>query len=87
MMAMAIESGLDPDLWGYERAFELFVQLLELRYKREHSGICKKIAAELVEESNNTDSRYIRHVLRGQASKLKYASRLIDKKSPPSKGG
>jgi hypothetical protein len=29
--AMAIEAGLDPDLWGYERAFEQFVGFVELK--------------------------------------------------------
>ena len=80
--AMATEAGLDTDLWGYERAFEQFVELLEFRYKKEHAGICKKIAAKVVEESNACDSPYTRTVLRAQAKALKYASRTIEKKPP-----
>ena len=80
--AMATEAGLDPDLWGYERAFEQFVELLELGYKKEHAGICKKIAATTLEESNSCNSPYTRTVLRAQANALKYASRTIEKKPP-----
>ena len=80
--AIAIEAGLDPDLWGYERAFEQFVELLELGYKKEHAGICKKIAAITLEESNACDSPYTRIVLRAQANALKHASRTIEKKPP-----
>ena len=79
---MATEAGLDPDLWGYERAFEQFVELLELKYKKEYAGICKKIATKTIEESNSCNSPYTRTVLRAQANTLKYASRMIEKKPP-----
>jgi hypothetical protein len=84
--AIATEAGLDPDLWGYERAFEQFVELLELKYKKEHAGVCKRIAAKAIEESNASNSAYTRTVLRSQANTLKYASKIIEKK-PPTKGG
>ena len=80
--AMATEAGLDPDLWGYERAFEQFVELLELGYKKEHAGICKRIAAKAIEESNACNSPYTRTVLRAQANTLKQASKMIEKKPP-----
>ena len=39
---IAIESGLDPDLWGYERAFEQFVEFIELKLLEHHKKICEK---------------------------------------------
>jgi hypothetical protein len=81
--AMAIESGLDPDLCGYQRAFEQFVEMLESSLKKEHAGICKRMALQATEESNVCPSSYTRTVLRAQARSLRYASRAIEKKSPP----
>jgi len=75
--AMAIEAGLDPDLWGHERAFEQFVALLEMRFKREHSGVCLKMHEMLLDKSSRTNSSYTRTVLRAKAKSLLIASRLI----------
>mgnify|MGYP003645663187 CR=1 FL=1 len=79
---IAIEAGLDPDLWGYERAFEQFVELLELEFKKEHAGICKDIAAAEAKRTNLSDSHYTRTVSRARQESLKWASISIEKKPP-----
>jgi hypothetical protein len=85
--AIAIEAGLDPDLWGYERAFEQFVELLELGFKKEHAGICKEISAGEAKRLNACDSPYTRAIHRARQESLKWAIREIQKKPPRLKGG
>lgn len=80
---MAIEAGLDPDLWGHERSFEMFVYLVELKLRKEHAGICKKIAAGLMEKSDDVESLYKRTVLRGKAQVLLIASAKINPQKNP----
>ena len=84
--AMAQKFGLEPDVLGHEIAFQKFVEFLELKFKKKHAGVCKKIATALIEKSNSCASPYTRAVLRKQANSLKYASRIIEK-TPPIKGG
>ena len=79
---MATEAGLDPDLWGYERAFEQFVELLELGFKKEHAGICKDIAASEARRLKECDSPYTRAIHRARQESLKWAIRRIEKKAP-----
>ena len=69
-MAMATEAGLDPDLWGYERAFEKFVEFIELKLLKNHIKICDVEHDRLIDESNITDSGYTRAVLRKCAGSI-----------------
>ena len=80
--AMAIEAGLDPDLWGYQRAFEQFVELLELGFKKEHAGICKEIAAGEAERLKACNSPYTKTIHRARQESLKWAIKYIEKKPP-----
>jgi len=89
--AMAIEAGLDPDLWGYERAFEQFVGFVELKLLEHHKKICDKEHNRLIHKSNITDSSYTRTVLRQRAGSISTVSFYMHmdyvEKKPPSKGG
>ena len=71
---IAIEAGLDPDLWGYERAFEQFVDLIELKLFERYQKICKKEHNRLIHKSNITDSGYTRAVLRKRAGSISTVS-------------
>jgi hypothetical protein len=89
--AIAIEAGLDPDLWGYERAFEQFVGFLELKFLEHYIKICKKEHERLIHKSNITDSGYTRTVLRQRARSINRVTfdmhmDYVEKK-PPSEGG
>ncbi len=88
---IAIESGLDPDLWGYERAFEQFVEFIELKLLEHHIKICNKEHNRLIYKSNITDSGYTRAVLRKRAGSIStvcfYMHMDYVEKKPPSKGG
>ena len=89
--AMAIEAGLDPDLWGYERAFEQFVEFIELKLLEHHKKICEKEFDRLMHKSNITDSSYTRTVLRQRASSFHTVSFKMHldyvENKPPSEGG
>ena len=85
--AIAIEAGLDPDLWGYERAFEQFVGFLELKFLEHHKKICDKEFDRLMHKSNITDSSYTRAVLRQRAGSVHTVSfnmhmDYVEKKPP-----
>ena len=88
--AMAIEAGLDPDLWGYERAFEQFVEFVELKLLEHHKKICEKEFDRLMHKSNITDSSYTRTVLRQRASSVHTVSFKMHmdyvEKKPPVRG-
>ena len=71
---IAIESGLDPDLWGYERAFEQFVGFIELKLLEQHKKICEKEFDRLMHNSNITDSSYTRTSLRQRAGTVRTIS-------------
>jgi hypothetical protein len=71
---IAIEAGLDPDLWGYERAFEQFVGFVELKLLEHHKKICDKEHNRLIYKSNITDSSYTRAVLRKRAGSISTVS-------------
>ena len=68
---IATEAGLDPDLWGYERAFEQFVELIELKLLEHHKKICEKEFDRLMHKSNITDSSYTRTSLRQRAGSVR----------------
>ena len=88
---IAIESGLDPDLWGYERAFEQFVGLVELKLFEHHQKICNKEFYRLISKSHTTKSSYTQTVLRQCAKSVHRVSFYMHmdyvEKKPPSKGG
>ena len=67
---IAIESGLDPDLWGYERAFEQFVGFIELKSREHHKKICEQEIQRLINNSNIVESTYTRTVLRQRARSI-----------------
>jgi len=65
--AIAIEYGLDPDLWGCERELENFVRYIEFRLKKKHSESCYLLMKKLEKESDEISSPYTRAVLRQKA--------------------